>query len=94
MAHRFRLVPVEPEVPSCDRQIRRDSQLFALANGQQSAIVANPQPHAAKSAAPRTPACPLPNFVDQSQFATAGSKMGLFHTHLMRIGQVGRFSTG
>jgi hypothetical protein len=84
MADGFRLVPVEAEVAASDRQIRRNRQFLTPARGQKGAIVADAQTEAAVGSV----CCPLANLGEQGEFASSAgsSKMGLFHSHLLRIG--------
>jgi hypothetical protein len=84
MADGFRLVPFEAEVAAGDRQIRRNRQFLTPARGKKGAIVADAQAEAAVGSV----RCPLANLAEQGEFTSSagGSKMGLFHSHLLRIG--------
>jgi hypothetical protein len=96
MPNGFRRMPVEAEVAPGDRQICRYGYFLALARSQKGAIVANAQPKAAFLANSGGSFSSLANLSKQGEFAlsTAGSKLGLFHPHLMRIGQFGSILTG
>jgi hypothetical protein len=89
-------MPVEAEVTPGDRQICRYGYFLALARSQKGAIVANAQAKSAFLAKSGGTFSSLANLSEQGKFAlsSVGSKLGLFHPHLMRIGQFGRILTG
>ena len=87
MANGLRLVPVEAEVASGNRQIRRHGQFFAPAREQQSAVVADAQAKGALLAADGGTGCLRANLGEQGEFASSASGigMGLLRPHIKRI---------
>jgi hypothetical protein len=96
VAHGFGLVPVEAEMASGDRQIRGHGQFLVAAREHEGAVVADAQAKAALPAAAGGVGCPLANLAQQGEFASSvsGSRMGLFHLHVLRIGQAGGILPG
>jgi hypothetical protein len=73
MPDNLRLMPIHPEVPSLNAQVRRDCNLLAGPHPEQRAIISDPQNHASANFGPG-PTFPRlrSNPLDQPQLAGYG----------------------
>jgi hypothetical protein len=85
VAHGFRRVPVQAEVPPCNGEIGGDSQFFASAGPDQGAIVANAEAQLVRGDA----SGPTPNTGEQGQLTLpiSLSRYLLSAVHMLRIGE-------